>query len=139
MFYVCISHFYFCLVGTLAAGRFGPKGRGSRTVEYSASVSIAAGTSSSVSSSWGPAEGLFSTKSPERPGWLAPAIHLALTEYACGVHGGRIICYAPLSRKCVVLRQGRIDRPAAALVRPGGHTMYPVCRGAEVLEEVEAP
>lgn len=70
------------------------------------------------------------TASPEE------VTRIVLAEYACHLVDGRVLCYAPLQRRCVVLKPGADHRPSAALCRPASRGSYGACNGFEIFEQV---
>lgn len=61
---------------------------------------------------------------------------LSLDSFVCRAVSGRLVCYSLYKHKCVILAEGRGERPDTVIVRPGGQTMLPVCNSFEVLTEV---
>ena len=53
----------------------------------------------------------------------------------CRVQGDRIFCYFPISRRCIILRKERQDRPEKLIARRGGEPAG-VCTGFEMYEEI---
>ena len=65
----------------------------------------------------------------------AEVLKIPMSGFLCRLQDDRILCYSPVSRRCVILREDRSDKPDELQARRGGHDTG-VCKGFEMYEEI---